>query len=417
MASNIPVTSEQAGTGGYKYKFVEGIGEENNCRICSFVMRDAVQTECGHHFCSSCITNYIQTTIDYTCPACHARYDSKNLKVFNDEYMRNRITSKFVYCPFLDCPYIAPIYEMEQHIKICEYGQETTCNFCHISLLASQRLSHEQQCPKMRIQCPHNCHETFAREFLPQHEDLFNSSCFAMVRQCPYIRCAFTGVLYQLQEHLRDSALYHAGLYKFQILELNDRIEQLDKKCSQNRDETEKIGKLQLALEQTCYGSKQKMSCFIRNRVTPYPGEDWEHYQEFVTFPLNGKLIWIIENFRDTFYNVTSNTMIYSTPFYNDLIGFKLCCYLLKDIDELMKLNFFLMKGKYDDILDKNNLSLTGNVVILNNVKSTPIVFPKVELRYQGDSQHVGSVELTTFAHFCMIIGAVTSLYLQVEVK
>ena len=401
--------------GGYNYRFFEGIEDQNICKLCNFAMRDAVQTECGHHFCHSCITNYIRTNTDYNCPVCGVRYDSKNVKVFNDDYMRNRIMSKQVHCRFANCPYIAPISVIEYHIKSCDYGLEITCQYCNQLLMGNQKLSHIETCPKMPIQCPHNCHQEFPRELLLHHEGPFNDSCVSMTRHCPYSACEFTGKLHELQDHLRDSALVHATYHQNQVSVLSQQIKMLEDRCSENKAEIQKTGQLQLALEQNCYGSKLKISAFIRSKCIPFQGEDWEHYAEFINFPTDGKMVWVIRDFRDTFQSATNDTMVYSTPFYINPIGFKLCCYMQKDIGDSMKVSFIVMEGTYDAILDKNEFSQTANVRVLNSTKSSPISI-NTELKFQAESLLIGSVDLTSFSHFCLILGSVTSLFLQVEV-
>ena len=403
------------GIGGYIYRFVDGIEDQNVCRLCNKVMRDAVQTECGHHFCQSCITNYIQTNTDYNCPVCGTRYERGSVKVFNDEYMRNRIKSQLVCCRLPNCPHTAPISDIEYHIKNCEYGQEAFCQYCNQPILPAQRSAHVETCPKVPINCPHNCQQRFLREYLAHHEGPYNTSCTTMVRNCPYSQCGFTGVLHQLQDHLRDSALVHASIYQDHISSLNQKITDLENKCVENKNETKSVAQLQLALEQTCYGSKQKISSFVCGRMPPYPGEDWEHYDEVVSIPTDGKITWIIANFRDTFQNVTSHKMVYSPPFYTNPTGFKLCCYLQKDIDDTMKITFMTMDGKYDDILELNALSQSANVRVLNNTKSSPI-YMTTDLRSQAETKVVGSFELTSFSQFCQILGSITSLFLRVEV-
>lgn len=41
--------------GGQDVEFVKPIEDKYVCPICRTVLQDAMQTECGHRFCSSCI--------------------------------------------------------------------------------------------------------------------------------------------------------------------------------------------------------------------------------------------------------------------------------------------------------------------------------------------------------------------------
>ena len=46
--------------GGYDVEFVEDLGEKYRCSICLFVLKDPVQTECGHRFCKTCIESVMR---------------------------------------------------------------------------------------------------------------------------------------------------------------------------------------------------------------------------------------------------------------------------------------------------------------------------------------------------------------------
>ena len=45
---------------GYDYKFVPVVDDNYECPICTLVLRNPVQTECGHRFCGNCIRKWIR---------------------------------------------------------------------------------------------------------------------------------------------------------------------------------------------------------------------------------------------------------------------------------------------------------------------------------------------------------------------
>ena len=45
---------------GYDELFEPPVQSDHECPICKMCLRDPVQTECGHHFCKSCIQRHMR---------------------------------------------------------------------------------------------------------------------------------------------------------------------------------------------------------------------------------------------------------------------------------------------------------------------------------------------------------------------
>ena len=420
--------------GGYKYKFIDVLEDYYPCGSCWRVMRDAVQTQCGHLFCESCIYFCFRNTQYCNCPVCKQCIDRVNL--ISHEAIRSRIQSLIVECPYRTCQERCTITEMELHVENCEYKNFVYSKFMTVELqhtdidikpdhrcidcdqlVVFANLSYHQTtvCPQLIINCPHKCGLRLKRKELAEHEGLHDHSCTTMLRKCPYEKCSFDGRLHELQDHLRGSTLLHAGLYQEDVTNLKEELVQLRKDNQKITKDIDKLTKQHMGLAQSSYGSKLKLSAFIRSHVPPYTGEDWNLFQESVTIPTCGKLIWSIPDFKETFKKTSEHTKIYSQPFYSNPTGFKLCCYLQMGVDQVMRLSFQMMQGKFDEILTK--VSNFASVVLLHKKQSSSMRFQTdVQCDTDRSTEVVGSIELLSFQQILHFIDSGSSLFMQIEV-
>ena len=44
----------------YDFKILSTVPSNLRCSICGYLMRDAMQTECGHIYCNNCLTKIIE---------------------------------------------------------------------------------------------------------------------------------------------------------------------------------------------------------------------------------------------------------------------------------------------------------------------------------------------------------------------
>ena len=66
-AQLIPLNGEQNVIGGYDFEFLDDLYSGYCCPICLVVMRNPVQTTCGHRFCKECLLG----TFRYPCYFAH----------------------------------------------------------------------------------------------------------------------------------------------------------------------------------------------------------------------------------------------------------------------------------------------------------------------------------------------------------
>ncbi|KAI6655030.1 hypothetical protein LOD99_2319 [Oopsacas minuta] len=417
-------------TVGYNYVFIGSVDEQFKCLICKKVMRDAVQTQCGHHFCYSCIFNFVKNSPNCICPICHTQLDPRKI-LSPDEHIRERVRCMQIMCPHPNCQTIGTIDEIERsHMNYCDFRNFVRCDvcmtsmdksqlpqhiqmcgipiykceYCHSEIVYANKNHHELSCPNFKISCKYCGFEMYRIKY----EEHCKNSCTAIRRDCPYEKCPFKGQLQQINDHLISSAFLHASFYQ-------DQVNELEMKNREMGNQLRKLEKLHKGLAQSSYGSKQKTSSFFRRFMPPFNGEDWEDFQEFTTFPTNGKLIWKISNFKNTFLESGKYTKIYSQPFYTSPEGFKLSCYLYKQDNQVMMVCFQIMEGEFDEILD--SLSSSATVLMLNKIRSNSISYD-VKLYCDSDrtSKDIGCVELLAFQQILHFIGS-SSLIMQIGVK
>lgn len=95
------------------------------CTYCKLLLRDAMQTSCGHFYCQSCLPNLIQdqgqAQIVMVCLVDKQQLLSN--EVFADKFMRREVFSIVVLCTFMEdgCKWKGEVRHLEEHTSGCEY--------------------------------------------------------------------------------------------------------------------------------------------------------------------------------------------------------------------------------------------------------------------------------------------------------
>lgn len=101
----------------------ESLAEKYICNSCSLLLREAMQTSCGHFYCKSCLVNLIQDpeSVVMICLS-----DQKHLlpnEVFPDRFMQREILALAVHCTFKvdGCAWKGEVRHLENHTSTCEF--------------------------------------------------------------------------------------------------------------------------------------------------------------------------------------------------------------------------------------------------------------------------------------------------------
>lgn len=219
--------------------------EKYFCAHCDMLLRDAVQTSCGHFYCSSCLCYLNESPMSETMIC---RKDQKRLfpkQVFNDRFMRREVLALKVSCASRSngCSWKGEVCDLEEHsdrcqfveipcvhceaavqrgafvdhlTETCEYRLET-CEWCATQIAHIEMKEHrDEQCAF----CPILCDDCGGKEVLrgkwKQHRAPASGDCAGAKGPCPFakIGCAARASLdpKERRRHLEEEHVHHVVL-------------------------------------------------------------------------------------------------------------------------------------------------------------------------------------------------------------
>ncbi|XP_054653693.1 TNF receptor-associated factor 3 isoform X2 [Dunckerocampus dactyliophorus] len=200
--------------GGFTDHFIESPEEKYLCESCRLVLCQPRQTECGHRFCQSCITDILSRP-NPVCPAdmeplfsnkifrdvcCHREIMALKVccrcenKGCQEQMSLQQIPEHLTVCPFFEVP--CPLgkckermmrKEIPDHLSWKCKHREATCDFCmtKMPLTDLQLASHQHECPKAQVSCPfhrYGCSYKGLNQDVRQHETTFAAEHLKMMR-------------------------------------------------------------------------------------------------------------------------------------------------------------------------------------------------------------------------------------------
>ena len=210
---------------------------EYKCGLCDLLLRQPMQSLCGHRFCMVCIYNREETP----CPVCQREPDEalrmENAMVGMDTVhpdnafrrMMIRQPARCVNCDWKglfgdyeathygecqmhkmacpDCGEVVVLRDLEEHKSRYCRKRSVECSRCGENIPAVNLEQHETQlCPKVLVQCDSCSAAPMLREKLAEHYEKF---CNVVKIPCPY-DCVFVFIEpSKLEEHERKFVLQH----------------------------------------------------------------------------------------------------------------------------------------------------------------------------------------------------------------
>ncbi|CAH3023646.1 unnamed protein product [Porites evermanni] len=214
------------------------------CSYCQLLLREAMQTSCGHFYCQSCLGNLIQ---DQLSGVMVCLVDQKHLQkneVFPDNFMRREVFALVVFCTFMEdgCKWKGEVRNLEAHTNGCEFlklpcvhpecgvlvkkadlpehleneclYRLVKCPLCHASIVFIRMTQHqENECPAYPVVCD-KCNKVgIPRGKLADHQNPIVGDCEEVQGPCPFsqIGCSKTEILNQREkrEHLTQEIVRH----------------------------------------------------------------------------------------------------------------------------------------------------------------------------------------------------------------
>ncbi|KAL4225683.1 TNF receptor-associated factor 6 [Mactra antiquata] len=210
--------------------------EKFDCPICLLVLREPMQTECGHRFCRGCILKWLRESKSI-CPIDNQPLDERQL--FKDNWARREILGLSVKCPNHEkgCDQITTLNQLKSHLELCLYSLTSCPNRCANILYRGQLSQHLlRECQKRLVKCSH-CQSDVVAELLKEHdavcpENLINCSacgqqfkriqlshhihveCLKTTTKCQYhaLGCDFEDERGRMEDHEKVQLTYHMSL-------------------------------------------------------------------------------------------------------------------------------------------------------------------------------------------------------------
>ncbi|XP_052775978.1 TNF receptor-associated factor 6-A-like [Mya arenaria] len=198
--------SDTDGVLGYAAIFDGEADRKYLCPICLVVMRDAVQTSCGHRFCRVCILKVAGGNPLCKCPVDNTYFDFDD-EMFPDIAIQREILSLPVKCNQVaeGCPWVGELRNLETHLEGCDYI-EIECEFgCSRGRLLRRDVDlHKETCDKRPTICTH-CSDQMPYSEITRHQLL---ECDKLPLNCT--QCGRAGIMRgRIQCHL-DNDCAHA---------------------------------------------------------------------------------------------------------------------------------------------------------------------------------------------------------------
>ncbi|RUS82191.1 hypothetical protein EGW08_010073, partial [Elysia chlorotica] len=142
---------------GYEVNFNDKIDSRFLCPICLLVMREAVQTACGHRFCEGCLSRIPKRgpENELTCPV--DKTPSRAKEIFPDVATRREILSLALTCNNSEegCVWTGELRGLESHIASCDFQEIRCFKHCGARILRKHLDMHSGECPARVVFCRH----------------------------------------------------------------------------------------------------------------------------------------------------------------------------------------------------------------------------------------------------------------------
>ncbi|NXY05879.1 TRAF2 factor, partial [Pteruthius melanotis] len=150
------------------------------CSNCNNILKKALQTLCGHRYCSACLTWIVRNNKNAVCQKCKEE-DPNTLseesllaeeRAFGDAAINKEISELRVHCVTLGCSWSGIMKDFEEHQSLCEYAL---------------------------IPCHTGCGHVVMRRKLADH---LENGCVNNVTVCQQCQCLLASSEYQVRTFL-----------------------------------------------------------------------------------------------------------------------------------------------------------------------------------------------------------------------
>ncbi|NXH82364.1 TRAF2 factor, partial [Edolisoma coerulescens] len=377
------------------------------CSNCNNILKKALQTLCGHRYCSACLAWIVRNNKNAICQKCKEE-DPNTLgeesllaeeKAFGDAAINKEISELRVHCVTLGCSWSGIMKDFEEHQSLCEYALIPCHTGCGHVVMRRKLADHlENGCVNNVTVCQ-QCQCSLASS---EYQYLIISSAFFFFQQshstssankdgCRFseVGCAFQGSKEKIKEHEKSAVGTHMllllqhmrqlkgtlcsaakaaqGFPPLSELKLENKLHVFENIVAVLNKEVESSNleilafRRQSELDQNIIrGLELKIAELHRCLTQKDAGLSSLHksllFSEQASY--DGIFLWKITDVgRKLQDSVTGRTVgLYSPAFYTAKYGYKVCLRVYLNGDGTgkgthMSLFFVVMKGDYDALL------------------------------------------------------------------
>ncbi|XP_062609235.1 TNF receptor-associated factor 3-like [Saccostrea cucullata] len=276
--------------------FVEKLPPKYVCPVCNFVLRNAMQLQCGHQICEPCIDPLFGEDETATCPVntdeeCEEPF-TKN-EVYKDMCTRREIMLLQVYCSYSGegCQEILQWRNLQKHTEICEF-KPVECEDCHEKIPQNKLLAHKEsecsyriivcehcshnvpfcqmqshidhECPEYPLNCPNGCENvTLKRSEMENHLQ----SCPKRPIPCGYktIGCTYVNVVKEVEKHQATATDHHLMLVMSFSGQTSDQNKAVQEEIEKSKKETEELKSIVQELRQENQRLKEEIQPLVKS--------------------------------------------------------------------------------------------------------------------------------------------------------
>ncbi|XP_042642406.1 TNF receptor-associated factor 1 isoform X4 [Tyto alba] len=309
---------------GYPTNICEDVPDQKYlCSNCNNILKKALQTLCGHRFCSACLSWLVRNNKNAICQKCKEE-DPSTLsegsllaeeRAFGDAAINKEISELKIHCATLGCSWSGIMKNFEEHQTLCEYALIPCHTGCGHMVMRKKLADHlENGCVNNVTVCQ-KCKRSLSSSEYQEH------SCEA--NSCKEQKRVQTEA--PSKEKNCSTLLINKDGCRFSEVGCSFRIAELHRCLTQKDAGLSSLHKSLLFSEQASY---------------------------------DGVFLWKITDVgRKLQDSVTGRTVsLYSPAFYTAKYGYKVCLRVYLNGDGTGKgthvsLFFVVMKGDYDALL------------------------------------------------------------------
>ncbi|KFQ20187.1 TNF receptor-associated factor 2, partial [Mesitornis unicolor] len=216
------------------------------CSNCNNILKKALQTLCGHRYCSACLSWIVRNNKNAICQKCEEE-DPSTLsegsllaeeRAFGDAAINKEISELKVHCVTLGCSWSGIMKNFEEHQSLCEYALIPCHTGCGHVVMRKKLADHlENGCVNNTMMCQKCKQSLSSSEYqvnkrIPLNWYLILSSPFFFLQNhsTPFINkdgcrfsevgCSFRGSKEKIKEHERTAVGAHMLLLLQHIKQL-----------------------------------------------------------------------------------------------------------------------------------------------------------------------------------------------------